>query len=229
MNIRETGAPWHAFTRSALRMWTLGAAFLYMTGAVLESASSRRAEGSDEAGVRPRVDEARLDELDRRARYLAESLSELETLWAAQVQPIQRELARRSDDEELVRRVALALVREGREAGVDPHLLFSVLMVENPDLLPAAKSFVGATGLMQVMPVHAGSWGCESDDLSDPDVNICHGARILAHYLRESGGNLDRALLRYNGCVRGTNTPDCGLYPMKVYRNASLAMFRAAP
>ena len=104
-----------------------------------------------------------------------------------------------------------------------------MLLVEDPGLDPAAVSPVGAVGLMQVMPIHAGGWGCDSDDLTDPDVSICHGARILAHYLKETGGNLDRALLRYNGCVRGVNTPNCHLYPMLVYRNATLAMFRADP
>jgi hypothetical protein len=29
------------------------------------------------------------------------------------------------------------------------------------------------------------------------------------------------ALLRYNGCVKGTNTPDCGQYPGRVLARAS--------
>jgi soluble lytic murein transglycosylase-like protein len=114
----------------------------------------------------------------------------------------------------------MILVREGRDAGLDPRLLLSVLLVENPALDSAAVSFVGAVGLMQVMPFHAGQWGCPDGDLRIPDVNICYGARILAHQLRRAKGNLDVALLRYNGCVRGTNTPDCHLYPLKVYRRA---------
>jgi hypothetical protein len=117
-------------------------------------------------------------------------------------------------------RIAIALVREGHEAGVDPRLLLAVLLVENPWLDPTARSPMGAMGLMQVMPFHAGNWGCGGADLTDADHNICHGARILAAALARSGGDLDQALLRYNGCVHGTNTPDCHQYPQWVYRRA---------
>jgi soluble lytic murein transglycosylase-like protein len=74
---------------------------------------------------------------------------------------------------------------------------------------------------MQVMPFHAGAWGCESEDLTDPETNVCHGTRILAHALRRLDGDLERALLRYNGCVRGTNTPDCHSYPSRVLAHAA--------
>ncbi len=76
---------------------------------------------------------------------------------------------------------------------------------------------------MQVMPFHAGSWSACGNDLEDVDSNVCHGARIFAHYYRSSGGNLDRALLRYNGCVNGTNTPDCHQYPNHVFAHAGRA------
>jgi soluble lytic murein transglycosylase-like protein len=154
-------------------------------------------------------------------------MAELERGYTERVAPLERQLRPQSPDAALVRRIAVALVREGRAAGVDPQLLLSVLLVEDPELAPDAVSPVGAVGLMQIMPSHAGGWGCDSGDLFDPDVNICHGARILAHYLEASEGDLEVALLRYNGCVHGTNTPDCHLYPTKVYRRASFAMFRA--
>ena len=123
-------------------------------------------------------------------------------------------------DRSQLSRIAIALVREGNASGIDPRLLLAVLLVENPWLDPTARSPVGAVGLMQVMPFHAGNWGCAGDDLTDPDHNICHGARILADALARSGGDLDRALLRYNGCVRGSNTPDCHAYPRWVYHRA---------
>jgi soluble lytic murein transglycosylase-like protein len=92
-------------------------------------------------------------------------------------------------------------------------------LTENPGLDPKAKSFVGARGLMQVMPFHAGKWGCASPDLFDIESNICHGVAILADNLMQSR-TLPQALLGYNGCVRGTNTPDCFRYPRKVYGQA---------
>ena len=132
--------------------------------------------------------------------------------------PLLNRLAPRLQDEGLTVEIALALVREGRRSGLDPLLLLAVMLVENEPMDPQARSSVGAVGLMQVMPFHSGGWGCEGDDLTDAAVNICHAARILAHEVGLSPGNLDRALLRYNGCVRGTNTPSCHLYPSKVRR-----------
>ncbi len=72
---------------------------------------------------------------------------------------------------------------------------------------------------MQVMHFHAGEFDCDSDDLLQVEANICHGARVFGHYLKRTG-NVQRALLRYNGCVSGTNTPNCHRYPAKVLRDA---------
>jgi hypothetical protein len=74
---------------------------------------------------------------------------------------------------------------------------------------------------MQVMPFHAGARLCNSSDLVDVDSNICHGTLILARNLRESPSSVT-ALLRYNGCVRGTNTPNCHRYPGIVLTRASV-------
>lgn len=128
-------------------------------------------------------------------------------------------LRQRTPDATRANRVAAALVREGRRANIGATLLVGVLLTENPDLEPRATSSVGARGLMQVMPFHAGNWGCASRDLFDIDANICHGVQILADNLKHSR-NLPAALQRYNGCVRGTNTPDCYRYAGKVYRSA---------
>jgi soluble lytic murein transglycosylase-like protein len=128
-------------------------------------------------------------------------------------------LSRRISDRTLVDRIAGALVREGRRRHVSSSLLVGVLLTENPELDPRATSTVGARGLMQVMPFHAGNWGCGSRDLFDVESNICHGVAVLADNLYRSR-TLPQALLGYNGCVRGTNTPDCWKYPRTVYRRA---------
>ena len=160
---------------------------------------------------------------------LATRVERVRTAWAglsdyyrSEVAPIRRVLLRYRNDEALAEKVAVALVREANQVGLEPRLLLAVLLVENPWLDPEIRSFVGAVGLMQVMPLHAGAWGCGSD-LEDIDINICHGARIFEHYFSASNGNIERALLRYNGCVRGTNTPDCHQYPYHVFARAGKA------
>lgn len=128
-------------------------------------------------------------------------------------------LTRYTSDIPLADKIAGALVKEGRRRHVESSLLVGVLLTENPDLDPRATSSVGARGLMQVMPFHAGKWGCPSRDLFDVQSNICHGVAVLADNLSHAR-NLPQALLGYNGCVRGTNTPDCRKYPRVVYRHA---------
>jgi len=130
-------------------------------------------------------------------------------------------LSRRNANKSLVHRISAALVKEGRRRNIESQLLVGVLLTENPWLDPRAKSPVGARGLMQVMPFHAGKWGCRSADLFDVDANICHGVAVLADNLERSR-TLHQALRGYNGCVRGTNTPDCWRYPGIVRKRGGL-------
>ncbi|MCR4342186.1 MAG: lytic transglycosylase domain-containing protein, partial [Gemmatimonadaceae bacterium] len=126
-------------------------------------------------------------------------------------------------DDRIADRAATALVREAARKNIDPVLLVGLMITENSAIDPLAKSNVGATGLMQVMPFHAGEWGCGSDNLVNVESNICHGVAILADYVHRSPKNLHKALLGYNGCVRGTNTPRCYTYSSKVYKHANTA------
>ncbi|MFW5947708.1 MAG: transglycosylase SLT domain-containing protein [Gemmatimonadota bacterium] len=162
---------------------------------------------------------AELAELATRVERLSQGWARLSAFYEAEVAPIERVLLRYSDDRELVGHVATALVREARAAGIEPRLLLAVLLVENPWLDPKVRSFVGAVGLMQVMPVHRGGWSC-GRDLEDVDTNVCLGARVFAHYLDRADGDMEKALLRYNGCVTGSNTPNCHLYPSRVLAHA---------
>jgi soluble lytic murein transglycosylase-like protein len=99
---------------------------------------------------------------------------------------------------------------------LSPEVLLAVMLVENPWIEPTARSPVGARGLMQVMPLHQGKWRACPGSLEDIESNICYGAQIFRDYLRQTG-NIETALLRYNGCVKGTNTPNCHLYPQQVF------------
>ncbi len=114
--------------------------------------------------------------------------------------------------------VADALVSEGHRQNISPELLVGVVLTEDPELNPRARSHVGARGIMQVMPFHSGKWGCGSGDLFDIEANICHGVKILKQAIAETP-NVRLALLRYNGCVRGRNTRDCHTYDDKVLRH----------
>jgi len=131
----------------------------------------------------------------------------------------------RRDTKDTVRAnaIAEALVKEGAKKNLDPALLIGVLLTENAKLDPRASSNVSARGLMQVMPFHRGKWkDCPSNDLVDIASNICYGTSILAQYIKKTP-TMHKALLRYNGCVRGTNTPHCHTYSGKVLKYADRA------
>ena len=144
---------------------------------------------------------------------------------AAQVEvaKVAYSLRKYTGDTVLARRIASAIVVQGGKKNIDPALLVGVVLTEDAQLDPNAKSFVGARGLMQVMPFHAGKWkGCTSADLFSIDSNICHGTSILADLIKRSP-SVASALQRYNGCVRGTNTPNCHTYSGKVLKFAEQA------
>jgi soluble lytic murein transglycosylase-like protein len=135
-------------------------------------------------------------------------------------QPLSVALAKRSTKTELADRIAAAVVYEAERNRMSPSLLAAVLLIENAPFDTTAISSQGAVGLMQVMPVHIGSYGCPSRDLHSVEANICHGARILKSYIRRAK-SVPLGLTRYNGCVRGRNTPRCHRYPGRVLRVAS--------
>jgi soluble lytic murein transglycosylase-like protein len=175
----------------------------------------------------PVARDAAVEDMRQHATLVKSKLAGAEDLYEKEVAPLERVLLTYRDDKPLARRIAVSLLKEGRATGLEPQLLLAVLLVENPWLKPDTVSSVGALGLMQVMPLHRGQWkGC-APNLEEVEANICHGARIFASYLKAESGNIDRALLRYNGCVRGTNTPNCHFYPQHVYARAGRASLLA--
>jgi len=99
---------------------------------------------------------------------------------------------------------------------LQPELILAVIAVEST-FKEKAVSPVGARGLMQIMPrshpkkVKA-IGGVEA--LFDPKKNIATGVKILNEYLALSKGNLQQALLRYNGSLSNRNAT----YAKKVMR-----------
>jgi soluble lytic murein transglycosylase-like protein len=157
------------------------------------------------------------DNLMDRAAVVKHALKRVDHLYEDEVAPLARVLTTYRNDERLARRIATALVREGHRSGIAPDVLLAVLLVENPWINPSARSPVGARGLMQVMPGHQGQWKKCPASLDGIESNICYGAQIFRSYLREENGQVEAALLRYNGCVNGTNTPNCREYPAAVF------------
>ena len=123
--------------------------------------------------------------------------------------------------------IARVAVREAYHRRVPPALVLGVMLTENDAFKRNARSKVGALGLMQVMPrIWTPNLGhILGRNLKDDETNLRYGVYILKHFARETADTLDptaatrTALLRYNGCVRGTNTPDCRAYPEKVRRH----------
>ena len=122
--------------------------------------------------------------------------------------------------------IATFAVREAYIRGISPAIIFGVMLTENARFISGAMSNVGAVGLMQVYPKiwlkkeFSDSLG---HDLASDSTNVRYGVFILSRYFNprtKSGEVRTRdyrsALLHYNGCVNGTNTPNCKTYPDKV-------------
>ena len=156
----------------------------------------------------------------------------------AAINSAQFEADRRAFAEDLVRTgridasradsIATFAVREAYRKKVPPALVFGVMLTENDEFRSSARSNVGAVGLMQIYPkVWVPTLGkLFGRDLRDDETNLRYGVHILSHYVYRAGtrdadpqGAVRTGLLRYNGCVRGTNTKGCHSYPDKVMAN----------
>lgn len=96
-------------------------------------------------------------------------------------------------------------IREAAEENdLDPYLLMALIRQESA-FNPNAKSWAGATGLMQIMPATGQELGTRAygtfstSRLTDPEVNIELGSRYLKRVLNLLDGNVELALAGYNG------------------------------
>jgi len=86
---------------------------------------------------------------------------------------------------------------------VDPYVIMALIHQESA-YLPAVRSSVGATGLMQLMPPTAREIGkrlnptFSESRLTDPETNIELGTYYLKSLLKETGGSIELALAAYN-------------------------------
>lgn len=121
--------------------------------------------------------------------------------------------------------IAYYAVREAYDRGIPPAVIFGVMLTENALFVSNALSSVGAVGLMQVYPkIWLKELGDKfGTDLASDSTNVKYGVYILSEYIKPkkgtetvTAGDVQKGLLRYNGCVHGTNTPNCKTYPTKV-------------
>lgn len=96
------------------------------------------------------------------------------------------------------------IVAESRKQGVDPFL-YAGLVRQESAFRSGVKSWVGATGLGQIMPA-TGRWLAPTVGIRDyrqvllevPEVNLRMGTKYLGDLLRRYDGAVDLALAGYN-------------------------------
>ena len=130
----------------------------------------------------------------------------------------------------IARALALAdiAVRESYRRQVPPALVLGVMLTENDEIKSTARSRQGAVGLMQInpRPWRPALGKLFGTNLRNDTTNLRYGVFILSHLAKrvatmakpDTSAGWRTALLRYNGCVRGTNTRDCHGYPDVVRR-----------
>lgn len=179
---------------------------------VVQSLSERAPLTNPHVAPTPAPDTGRLAALLASPQFAADSAN-----FAADLVRTGRMSPARADS------IAYYAVREAYLNDIPPAVIFGVMLTENALFISNALSNVGAVGLMQIYPK---IWLKElSDrfgtDLASDSTNVKYGAYILSEYIKRTGNkltpaDLQKGLLKYNGCVRGTNTPNCRNYPTKV-------------
>ena len=96
------------------------------------------------------------------------------------------------------------IVHEAYERDLDPFLILALIKQESA-FVPDARSYVGARGLMQLMPETADDWArrlrlgpVADEDLYEPDVNLSLGIPYLARLVDQFDGSIEKALAAYN-------------------------------
>ena len=104
------------------------------------------------------------------------------------------------------------VMKSAARYGVDPNLVMAVMHQES-GFNPRARSYKGASGLMQLMPATARRFGVEN--IYDPAQNIDAGTRYLRFLLDTFDGDVELALAGYNA---GENAVVHSGYQVPKYR-----------
>src|SRR6266436_3520025 len=87
------------------------------------------------------------------------------------------------------------IFRAGEKEGVDPRFIHAVIKQESK-YNPKAVSYVGAAGLMQMMPATAKRFGLKNP--FDATANVAAGTKYLKWLLKRFDGDVSLALAGYN-------------------------------
>lgn len=118
-----------------------------------------------------------------------------------------KRLVRRIPDRIAREEFLVSVHYEAKRAGLDPQLVLALIQVES-NFRKYAVSRSGARGYMQVMPFWVKLIGRGNQNLFHLRTNLRYGCVILRHYLDQEGGNLFRALGRYNGSLGAARYPN---------------------
>lgn len=93
-------------------------------------------------------------------------------------------------------RINVAIENASKKYGIDKGILRAIIKAES-NFNPSVTSSAGAQGLMQIMPANFSFLGISNG--YDIEQNINGGAKLLRNYLDRYNGNLEMALMAYNG------------------------------
>ena len=99
-------------------------------------------------------------------------------------------------DENVNVRIDNAISTASKKYGVDENLIRAIIKVES-NFNPNCESKAGAKGLMQLMPEN-----CKTYGVTNPfniEQNIDGGTRHIKEYLDKYNGDVEMALMAYNG------------------------------
>ncbi len=115
---------------------------------------------------------------------------------------------RTRDELDLVQRFPMpfkdAVIKRSRDIGLDPAYVYGLIRQESRFVMDA-RSGVGASGLMQIMPATAretaryiGLTSFTADQITNHDTNITLGTAYLKRALDDFGGSMALAAAAYN-------------------------------
>ncbi len=121
-------------------------------------------------------------------------------------------------------KTAKVVFDKSKEYGFNPYLVMAVVQVES-GFDRFAVSTAGAYGLMQVnYNVWKDVYNIDFNRIFNAEYNVDLGLKILDRYYKKSGGNMLKALFRYNNGYKYNNTGYSGkVIATNFYANRSKA------